>query len=73
LDKFQLVHITCVKMIFIISEHLTCLKSIIEDYFLSVNVDEFYCIRNPFEKLTDTNFALSEEEEWAYLCSDRET
>jgi len=58
-------------MIPIILEHLTCLETGVEDYFPSNNVDEFDWIRNPFVKLTDSNFEMCEEKESASLSSDR--
>jgi len=73
LDMFPLVRKTFVKeMIPIIVEYLTCLEMRAEEYFPSMNVDEFDWIRNPFVKLIDSsNFALSKEEELASLSSDR--
>ena len=72
LDMFPLVRKTCVKeMIPITLEHLTCLGRRVEDYFPSNNVDGFYWIRNPFVKLTDSNFEMCEEKELAPLSSDR--
>jgi len=58
-------------MIPIILEHLACLETRVEDYFPSNNVDEFDWIRNPFVKLTDSNFEMCEEKELASLSSDR--
>ena len=73
LDMFPLVRKTCIKeMIPIIIEHLTSLENRIEEYFPSINVDEFDWIRNPFANLTNPpNFELCEEEELASLSSDR--
>jgi len=70
---FPLVCKTFVKeMIPIIVEHLTCLERRVEEYFPSINVDEFDSIRNPFVKLTDSsNFALCKDEELPSLSSDR--
>ena len=72
LDMFPLVRKTFVKeMIPIIVEHLTCLEMRAEEYFPSMNGDEFDWIRNPFVKLIDSsNFALSKEKELASLSRD---
>ena len=72
LDLFPLVRETCVKeMIPITLEQLTCLGRRVEDYFPSNNVDEFEWIRNPFVKLTGSNFEMCEEKDLASLSRDR--
>ena len=67
LDMFPLVRKSFVKeMMPIIVEHLTCLEMRVEEYFPSINIDEFDWIRNPFVRLTDSsNFALCKEAELA--------
>jgi len=59
LEMFPLIRKTFVKEIIpIIVEHLTYLEMRTEEYFPSMNVDEFDWIRIPFVKLIDSsNFA----------------
>jgi len=71
LDMFPFVRKTVKEMIPITLENLTCLGRRVEDYFPSNNVDEFDWIRNPFVKLTDSNFEMCEEKELASVSSDR--
>ena len=72
---FPLVRKACVeKIILIIIEQLTCLENIMEEYFPSISIDNFYWIRNNFVNLTVINplsLKISAEKELVNIFSDR--
>ena len=52
------------EMMPIIVDHLTTLEEKLKFYFLSLNVDHYDWIRNPFIEIpTDASLILAEEEE----------
>ncbi len=70
---FPLVHDTNSKeIILIIVDHLITFEDNIQKYFLSLNIEKYDWVRNPFISTSDDfDLKLSEQEELASISSDR--